>query len=221
MEFKDIRLGDTVRLRNGETFVVGSKITSYHDRDGDHEGPFLAPDRPFTDRYALGDVVEVIERNSRICIFCGEGVTSREPDVLYCRGCHYTGRAHEEQREDLLLKLRLTPNVEDASIWHTGGGCFLLAVNLTDGRLVAITDGDAGLPEQDEKWGLVVISPDQDAWDEWDEDRLDIRYGEWDDAQLTAAVAKIAATPTEDKVVSLDGERQYREELASGRDPRD
>lgn len=221
MELKDIRLGDTVRLRNGETFVVDSKITSYHDAGGEHAGPFLAPVRNFSDHYSLGDVVEVVERNCRICIFCGEGVTSREPDVLYCRGCHYSGRAASEQREDLLANLRLTQHVEDASIWHTGGGCFLLAVGLADGRLVTITDGDAGLPEAEEKWGLVVISPDTEAWDEWDEERLDIRYGEWDDAQLTAAVAKIAATPTEDKVVDLDGERQYREELASGRDPRD
>jgi hypothetical protein len=218
MELNDIRLGDTVRLRNGETIQVAAKMTSYTDADGEHEGPFVAIPRTY-DHFYVSDILEVVERNERVCRYCGEGVTAKDEETNYCSLCFYSGRAYTEERGGLLATLAKTQGVESAHFWHTGGGCFLLAVTLSDQRLLTFTDGDASLPQEGETWGLLVISPNLDAFDEWDEDRLDIRYGEWTDEQLLAAVAKIASTDA--KVVSLDGERQYREELASGRDPRD
>jgi hypothetical protein len=213
----DVGLGDTVRLRNGETVVVESKFTSYTDASGEHEGPFVGAGPHGRDHYLLSDVVEVVAPNPRRCRFCGEGVTSTNDEVDFCRNCHYTGRAQEERRGDLIGRLGDLDLVGTARIWHTGGGCFLLAVELVDGRLVTCTDGEASLPEDGEPWGLVVVSPNQEAWDEWDEGVLDIRQAEWTDDQLVSEIRCLDAP----KVVDLGGERQYREEFRTGRDPRD
>jgi hypothetical protein len=219
MQLEDIRDGDTVRLRDGRTVVVDSKTSMYRDLDGDHEGPFVTT-RPALAHHPLAEVVEVVERNERVCRFCGEGVTSTNPEIDYCRGCHYTGRAAEAKREALLFAVRSIPDVTDASVWHTGGGCFLLAVTAKDGRFISVSDEDANVPEPGEPWQLLVVSPDQATWDEWDEDRLDVRHGEWTDAQLTVEIARVLLA-VDDTVVDLDAERQYREEFRCGRDPRD
>lgn len=192
MKLDDIRMGDTVRLRNGETIIVAHKMEGYTDRDGEHPGPFVAARGVSFDRYLLADVVEVVERNPRSCRFCGEGVTSRDPDIDYCSLCFYTGRALTDERGDLLAALAAIPNVTGANVWHTGGGCFLLAVTLTDGRLIALTDGEAELPEKGQPWRFFAVAENMEVWDEYDESKIDQRDGEWTDEQLIVAVREVA-----------------------------
>lgn len=190
MKLDEVRLGDTVRLRNGEEILVSDKMTGYTDRVGDHPGPFVAT-RNF-DRYALSDVLEIVTRNERVCRFCGDGVTSPVPEVDYCRNCFYLGRAHQERLAPLIAQLKAIPKVKSANVWHTGGGCFLLAVPLEDGRLIALTDGDAGLPDKGEPWQYFCVAESEEAWDEWDESRLAVHEGNLTDDQLIAAVKEVA-----------------------------
>lgn len=192
MELSEIRMGDTVRLRNGETITVAHKMESYTDRDGEHPGPFVSARGSHFDKYALSDITEVVESNPRLCRFCGEGVTATDDKVDYCSGCFYSGRALTETHADLLASLSAIPNVTGAHVWHTGGGCFLVACYLEDGRLVTLTDADAALPYPGEPWRLMVVSESEQAYDEWDESKLDIREGEWDDAQIVAAVSEVS-----------------------------
>lgn len=175
MELNELRLGDLVRLKNGETIGVDSKVTSYHDRDGEHEGPFVM--RQGDHEYIpLADVVEVVAANPRLCVYCGEGVTSMKAD--FCRGCFYTGRVYEERHDALLRKITETDGVQSAHFWHTGGGCFLLAVTLDDGRLLTPSEGyrnedgsvfpEPTIPENDgERWAMVA-SRDEAAWEDPD-----------------------------------------------------
>lgn len=201
----DIRLGDTVRLRNGETILVEGKTTSYTDRDGEHEGPFVTEAKTF-DHYLLADVLEIVERNERLCRFCGEGVTSTNPETDFCRGCFYTGTTQEERLAPLIARLSEPENVAGVAVWHTGGGCFNLAVTLQDGRIatpsVAYYDeGDCrwwvepGFPESDEdRWGVVLAASEQ-AWSEWDESKLQMPNLGMDEDALIAFVRLFAASP--------------------------
>lgn len=218
LQLDDIRDGDTVRLRNGETIVVDSRSAWYQDREGRHDGPFVYT-KPGHDHYLLADVVEVVVRNERLCRFCGGGITSTVAETDFCRGCFYTGTYHEDLHSDLIGRLGDIDEVATVSVWHTGGGCFLLAVKFGDESL-ATMDAEFALPEGDEPWNLIVLAPNQQAWDDWDENALDVRNGEWTADQLVLEVAEIAKGRGS-KVVELDAERQYREELRSGRDPRD
>jgi hypothetical protein len=187
----EIRNGDVVRLRNGESITVDSVIESYSDRNGTHPGPFVVTAGRH-DYYLVTDVAEIAVRNERTCVFCGNGVTSENPEVGFCRSCFYSGRWAEEERKHLLGKLAALDNVSTASIWHTGGGCFCLAVTLTDGRLVTVTEGEAALPEPGEPWRLAVVSESEEAWGEWDEDRITIfENHEWDDDALVRFVGKL------------------------------
>ncbi len=138
----------------------------------------------------------------RPCALCGSEVTSPNPEVDFCRLCHYSGAALERSlrtdERDVLARLGALEGVEDATVWHTGGGCFNLAITLTDGRLLtpsmAVESGadispEPGIPDIDdgERWCL-VISESREAWEEWDEDRIDIPHYVLDDDDLVAAV---------------------------------
>lgn len=200
MELSEIRLGDTVRLRNGEKVVVRSKFEWYEDRDGEHLGPFVGTRE--MDRYLLADVAGIAARNGRLCRFCGEGVTASNPETDFCEGCHYGGRALEERFAPVMARLREIPAVKDVAVWHTGGGCFNMAVILRDGRLLTPSSGfrdegdgrvwpEPGLPEEG-PWAMVVAE-DYDAWSEWDEERLSIPQALYaDEDELVAAVAEMA-----------------------------
>lgn len=209
MKLDEVRLGDTVRLRNGEEILVSDKMTGYTDREGEHPGPFVAT-RPGFDRYHLDDVQEVVLRNERLCRFCGEGVTATKSETDFCSLCFYSGRAFTEQRGELLEALQTLPRVESASVWHTGGGCFLLAVTLKDGRLITVTEGQGGLPDPGEPWQLLVVAPDMEAWDEWDEKRLDLREGAWTDEELIAEVETISGRRRQRPRINKAGLRVHR-----------
>lgn len=186
----DIRLGDVVRLRNGETITVRHKMDSYRDREGEHVGPFVASP-PALDRFHISDITEVVTRNERVCRFCGEGVTATKPETDYCEPCFYSGRASAEDRRVLIEALERIPTVVSAHIWHTGGGCFVLAVNLTDERLVTISAGDA-VPAPGEPWRLMVVCENEDAFFDYDEGKVEEVVGEWSDEQIVAAVREKA-----------------------------
>lgn len=166
MEQNDITAGDTVKLRTGETVIVDGLWDSYSDRDGEHPGPGITTAGDYR-HVVLTEVSEIVRKNERRCIYCGGGVTSTNPDVDFCRMCHYTGTAKEHDIAPLIDALQDRDNVASAAVWHTGGGCFLLAVKLTDGRLATCTAGDASLPDEHEPlWQVVGIWPSEKAYDE-------------------------------------------------------
>lgn len=212
----DIRMGDTVRLRNGETIVVDGKTTSYTDKDGEHEGPFVTEAKTF-DHYFLADVAEITEKNERLCRFCGDGVTSTNPETDFCRNCHYTGRAEEERLATLLTKLAEPENVDTVAVWHTGGGCFNLAVMLRDGRLATPSvaryeEGEGrwwpepGFPEEEsDRWGIVVAASEE-AWSEHDESKIVIPNLGMDEDALVAFVRLFATLPAGTLEVPEPGE---------------
>jgi len=169
LSLDDVRLGDVVRLRNGETFAVATKCESYGDRDGEYPGPWLSPDRAFRSHYLLADVVEVVLRNPRVCAICGsEGITSKSDECDFCVHCFYSGAMYARAHASLLAKLDALDVVESAHFWHTGGGCFLLAIKRVDGRLLTCTELDAGVPEPGDPWLLIVEWSSEDAYDEFD-----------------------------------------------------
>lgn len=154
----DIRMGDTVRLRNGETVVSDGIITEVHDADGTHVGPFVSTKS--WDRYLVTDVVEIVERNPRSCVYCSNGVTSSNPDCDYCRHCHYSGRHLDEVNAESVDAFRVAfPEAHWTGVEHTGGGCFWLAVRMTDGDgpYYAVTDGQAGIPALAEGEGWFYV----------------------------------------------------------------
>jgi hypothetical protein len=174
LTLEDIRLGDTVRLRNGETIVVDSRSSWYEDATGRHTGPFVSPSPGFSERYLLADVVEVVARNPRRCVYCGDGVTSTNPEVTFCRGCHYAGTHDEAERAELFRRLSALENVSDVGVWHTGGGCKLLAVTLVSGEIVTCTEYDAILPAPGDNWGLLYVHrslEDYEEQTEWLDER--------------------------------------------------
>lgn len=189
----EIRMGDTVKLNDGTTLIVDSVFDSYTDRAGQHEGPFVASRDVMRSTHLLAEVAEIVARNERLCVYCGNGVTSSNPDVDFCRNCHYTGVAHEHRRGKLLADLEVLPNVKSASVWHTGGGCFMLAVTLTDDRLLTITDGDASLPEGDETWRWLAVWKDEPTYSdfEWGNEEIDENEEERSDDQLVAYIATL------------------------------
>lgn len=195
LTLQEIRPGDTVRLRSGETVVVDGRTTQWGDVNGMYEGEWVTTRVPHV-HHPLEDVLEIVKRNERLCVFCGDGVTSENPATTFCRVCFYTGRAAEEQRKSLLEALNGLDGVKGAAVWHTGGGCFLLAVELEDGRLLTCTEGEASLPEADETWGLIGVWESEQAYDEGDEARVEYlertRKGEWTDEAFVALVRGLA-----------------------------
>lgn len=111
----------------------------------------------------------------RICKICGVvPVAAKDPATDFCRGCYYGGRADERMLDadgrDFLVRARAVEGVASADVWHTGGGCMVLAVTLDSGRFLgcSVPDGP-GIPAKGEPWGLVTAAPSLDAWSEWDE----------------------------------------------------
>lgn len=147
----------------------------------------------------------VAAEGKRPCTFCGEHVTSTNPDTDYCRSCYYAGRGLERQHADLIFQIGDLEEVMDVDVRHTGGGCFNLAITLADGRYLtpscAVVEGgkveaEPGLPEKgtDERWALVV-SRDERAWEDWSEARLEILQETFDDDELVAAIKRVSETP--------------------------
>lgn len=150
------------------------------------------------------DIVEV-ERESRPCVFCGTEVESEKEETDFCRNCYYMGTFHEERTcKDVLEAVRAFPNVDHAEVWHTGGGCFNVAITLLDGRLLTPSIGyldedgsvwaEAGLPEdENDRWALAV-SPSVDAWYE-DYEKTEVVPELLTNEQLIERVRVIAETP--------------------------
>ena len=148
------------------------------------------------------DIVEV-ERESRPCVFCGSQVEAENPEVDFCRMCFYVGRMHEERTcKEVLDAIRTLAGVEDASVWHTGGGCFLLGIKLMDGRLLTpsigyMEDGrvspDAGLPEDEgDRWAM-VISESVEAFDEYQDDKVELVQQLFTNEELVEKVKEVIA----------------------------
>lgn len=176
---EDLRMGDTVALADGSKIVVDSVCTSYGDVHGEHPGPWVIAKGPHT-FHPLAEVSAIVKRNERLCRFCGDGVTSTNPFLDYCRHCYYSGRAFSESHDELLSLLRAEDGVKSAEIWHTGGGCFCLALRIADGRLVVVTERDANLPDPGQAWGTVGVYESEQVWDEYEDDK--VTYHEFFDA---------------------------------------
>ena len=208
---EDIRMGDTVRLRNGETIVVDMVSDRYGDRNGEYEGPWVvATGRP-RERYHLSDVVGIAERNPRICEFCGNGVTSTNPELTYCRHCHYNGTAFEHRYADIVDRFREAFPDCWVGVEHTGGGCFWFAIRQQQGNLYwCVTEGEASVPlfEVGQLWGLVCRYCDDedqarhvkvDGADHWEYEGVPILWGEIRDGM---------AQPTLDHDTVIDAIRE-------------
>lgn len=143
----------------------------------------------------------------RACRFCGGEVQSTNPETDFCRNCFYTGRWAEEQHAALLSAFKSIAGVKSTAVWHTGGGCFNLAVTFADGRLATPS---VSFQEQDGSWGIepgfpsdpgdrwgVVVSESEEAWSEWDEERLAMPQEALGltEVELVGYVAKLAAQP--------------------------
>lgn len=140
LSISDIRAGDVVKLQDGQTITVDGVSMSYTDAEGEHAGPFVTDAKTFT-HHPIADVVEVVERNERECRYCGGGVTSPNPQVDYCRMCFYTGRSQQGTFDELCKRLTEASNGREWGVWHTGGGCFCLGMNLTENTTPNEYDG--------------------------------------------------------------------------------
>lgn len=99
------------------------------------------------------------------CEGCGAeavGVKAHAAGFDYCETCFYTGRAYSQLREAQLADFRAQLPGWEVAVEHTGGGCFWLAFTPPDARgyMYAATDGEASLPDMDQKpirdgWGYV------------------------------------------------------------------
>lgn len=113
----------------------------------------------------------------RICAICGTvPVGSSNPETDFCRMCWATGASEERDLDaggrGTLTRLRALDGVKTAHVWQTGGGCMVLAVTLVDERLVTASyPDDAGIPPAEGPWG-VIVSETEEAWSEWDEEKL-------------------------------------------------
>lgn len=139
------------------------------------------------------------------CIYCGNSFTAPKPTTTMCQGCWYGGRHHEAQFPDLLYALRSVLGVDSATIDHTGGGCFGLAIRLTDKRFFFATvaykdDGgewsvDVGIPEAGEPWGLGIYTSEDGEEDGgfYSGQMVEPARVPLTDAQLLAAVRDLVA----------------------------
>lgn len=172
MSTLDLTAGDLVRLRDGSTLAVNSLCTSYSDASGEHEGPFVTT-RDGGHRFVpVSEVVEVVAPNPHRCKLCGGGVTAKDPERYpYCSVCHYTGQVEETQRAEQLAAMATALGGPAVAVWHTGGGCMMLAVTFSDEPDVyyGVTDGEASLPAVDDRplaeggWGLIIRYEGEEA----------------------------------------------------------
>ena len=206
------KAGDTVRLRDGRIVEIESTgITSYTDWSGTYGGPFVGLGRDYDFEYVrLEDVEKIVATNPRLCRFCGDGVTSTNPEVDFCRMCFYSGTAKMAALQDaghggIIDRLAELPGavMDSVSVWHTGGGCFALGVAFEEtprnrGAYALITV-DAGVEVElvgEPVWiGGYYRDPD-------DEEPIDVLDAGWSGtatvAELIDALAAIRTTDKED-----------------------
>lgn len=140
------------------THVVGQHLDGMaypvdHRRGKDRRAPFLIAD----------------------CEACGSRFATDGIKTV-CRACFYDGATHARRPRmaALIERLNEAAPTAEVEIWHTGGGCFGLAVKWENGRFlfgtVAVMDeqteewtADAVLPNDDERWGIGVYAGE----DEW------------------------------------------------------
>lgn len=125
----------------------------------------------------------ILDEDFRLCAICGKNhISSPNPEVDFCRSCYSVG-SHEERRfSELLGRLEDLPNVASTpSIWNSGGGCWILEFELSDGRVVWATNAfeeggewhvDAGTPENVEGPWSVCVGKNRDAFDGEHEDEI-------------------------------------------------
>lgn len=97
------------------------------------------------------------------CKTCGAVVTANDPDRFpYCKRCFYVGNAHTDIRRVQVARFARAFPGWDVGVDHTGGGCFWLSVRQrTGGLYFVLTNGEAGLPEDEDGnpveggWGYV------------------------------------------------------------------
>jgi hypothetical protein len=129
-------------------------LVQWHDR---HDVSTIDAARFVAPRYSI----RVVARAPRSCRFCGGEVTSTKPDVDFCRFCFYDGTFHSERFRLLLDEIEWG----NASVVHTGGGCFGIEVLVGSERerLFATLDGDAVLPDDESgPWWLCHYGEDVD-----------------------------------------------------------
>lgn len=131
-----------------------------------------------------------------LCAICTKNeVTSTKPGVDFCMWCWATG-AHEERRlheRQVLGALQEAPGVALAYVMQTGGGCMVLCVKFDDGRFITTCHEDGPeIPGPEGPWG-VAVSPTEEVWEEWDEERIELVPTTFDDAGLVAFVRERAA----------------------------
>lgn len=164
----DVHLGDYVVLDptgrdDPDCYEVGRVLSRYLSSQGadgheerEEDGPYLRV------RLNSGEVVggvtsvaSIARANERLCRFCGEGVTATDPDIDYCGLCFYSGRTRAEDASDVIAVLRDAFPDELVEVWHTGGGCFSIAVQWSDGAyamLAADADVTTHVDEPLEAW---------------------------------------------------------------------
>lgn len=101
----------------------------------------------------------------RTCRFCGNEVTSTNPEVDFCENCWRTGRSQEELRaEQIATFLKLT-GADTVEVQNTGGNCFWLTVRFADEEdFYVLTDGEASLPDQPHGgWRYVGLHNESEA----------------------------------------------------------
>lgn len=96
--------------------------------------------------------IEVVERPSRPCKFCGTEVQvdlEKHPDTDWCRNCHYLGVHDDDERMNQRADFVTALGADRVTVEHTGGGCFWMAFMFEDdpGHYYIATDGEASLPE--------------------------------------------------------------------------
>jgi hypothetical protein len=131
-------------------------------------------------RHIVGEQLgafRVYERVSAApCDICGnvfaDGAFDAPPARTVCAGCYYSGAVHEKRPRiaRLIERLRAAAPGAEVGVWHTGGGCFGLAVEwkARGGRLLFGTDGDA-VPGEGEPF-CVGRYADEQAWENGESD---------------------------------------------------
>jgi hypothetical protein len=110
------------------------------------------------------------------CRFCRQrfALGSGGEALSCCRACYYSGETHAEQPRIAALLEQLRALGAEASVWHTGGGCFGIGATLKSGTLLFCTaEGDATLPEPGERW-TVGIYASEEAFADGDEPLMDL-----------------------------------------------
>lgn len=117
------------------------------------------------------------------CSYCDALVTTPKAAAAgadFCRNCFYIGNPSTARLAPVIEKLTALDVVSDASVWHTGGGCFVLYIGLkgSDGFVTAVeayevegkwTGGDPVLPDTPEGPWFASVWPSEEAWSGEDE----------------------------------------------------